>query len=63
MPPAQVAMAWLLSRPAVTAPVMGATKVGHVDDAVSASTLRLSAEECARLEAPYVPHEVQPKRG
>ncbi len=63
VPPAQVAMAWLLSRPAVTAPVMGATKVGHVDDAVSASTLRLSAEECARLEAPYVPHEVQPKRG
>ena len=60
--PAQVALAWLLSRPAVTAPVMGATKVGHIDDAVAATTLTLSAEEVARLEAPYVPHEVQPKR-
>ncbi|GAB1514805.1 aldo/keto reductase [Actinophytocola sp. KF-1] len=62
VPPAQVALAWLLSRPAVTSPVMGATKVAHVEDAAAATTLRLSEEECARLEAPYLPHEVQPKR-
>ncbi len=63
VPPAQVALAWLLTRPTVTAPIVGATKVRHVEDAVAATSLRLSAEECARLEAPYVPHEVQPKRG
>ncbi len=63
VPPAQVALAWLLSRPVVTAPIVGATKVGHVEDAVAATALRLSEEECARLERPYVPHEVQPKRG
>ena len=55
---AQVALAWLLSRPAVTAPIVGATKVGHVEDAVAAEALELTPEEIARLEEPYVPHAV-----
>jgi 1-deoxyxylulose-5-phosphate synthase len=58
VPPAQVALAWLLSRPGVTAPLVGATKVQHVDDAVAAASLELSPEEVARLEAGYRPREV-----
>lgn len=53
LPPAQVALAWLLGRPAVTAPIVGATKVGHLDDAVAAVEVTLSEEEVAKLEAPY----------
>ena len=53
---AQVALAWLLSRRAVTAPIVGATKVGHVEDALAAEALELTPEEIARLEEPYVPH-------
>src|SRR5580765_1733017 len=55
---AQVALAWLLSRSAVTAPIVGATKVGHVEDALAAEALELTPEEIARLEEPYVPHAV-----
>jgi len=55
---AQVALAWLLSRPSVTAPIVGATKVGHVEDALAAEALELTPEEIARLEEPYVPHAV-----
>jgi len=55
---AQVALAWLLSRPAVTAPIVGATRVGHVEDALAAEALELASEEIARLEEPYVPHAV-----
>ena len=55
---AQVALAWLLSRPAVTAPIVGATKVGHIEDALAAEALELTPEEIARLEEPYVPHAV-----
>jgi len=55
---AQVALAWLLSRPAVTAPIVGATRVGHVEDALAAEALELTPEEIARLEEPYVPHAV-----
>ena len=62
LPPAQVALAWLLSRPTVTAPVVGATKLSHIDDAVAATEVTLSAEEIATLEAPYRPHEIMPKR-
>jgi aryl-alcohol dehydrogenase-like predicted oxidoreductase len=58
LPPAQIALAWLLGRPAVSATVVGATKVGHVDDAVAALGVALSDEEIARLEAPYRPHPV-----
>src|SRR6266516_5751252 len=57
-PPAQVALAWLLSRPGVTAPIVGATKLGHISDALAASQLTLTGEETARLEELYVPHPV-----
>jgi 1-deoxyxylulose-5-phosphate synthase len=55
---AQVALAWLLHKPAVTAPIVGATKVEQLDDALSATDLQLSVEEIDRLEEPYVPHAV-----
>ncbi len=55
---AQVALAWLLHKPGVTAPIVGATKVGHVDDALAAEALSLTDEELGRLEEPYVPHGV-----
>jgi 1-deoxyxylulose-5-phosphate synthase len=58
VPPAQVALAWLLHKPGVTAPIVGATKVEHLDDAIAAEKLSLSPEEVARLEEPYVPHAV-----
>ena len=48
----------MLSKPAITAPIVGATKPHHLDDAVAAVDVELSAEEIARLEAPYVPHRV-----
>ncbi len=57
-PPAQVALAWLLSRPGVTAPIVGATRLGHITDALAASQLTLTEEEGRRLEQPYVPHPV-----
>lgn len=56
VPPAQVALAWLLSRPTVTAPIIGATKLQHLDDAVRSLELELSPEETATLEEPYRPH-------
>ena len=57
-PPAQVALAWLLGRPGVTAPIVGATKLGHISDALAAVELSLTEQEAARLEEPYVPHPV-----
>ena len=57
-PPAQVALAWLLGRPGVTAPIVGATKLGHISDALAAVQLTLTEQEAARLEEPYVPHPV-----
>ena len=57
--PAQVALAWLLHQPAVTAPIIGATKMQHLEDAVRGTELTLSSEELARLEAPYRPHPVK----
>jgi len=56
--PAQVALAWLLGRPAVTAPIVGATKLRHLEDALAAVDLTLGADEIERLEAPYRPHQV-----
>jgi 1-deoxyxylulose-5-phosphate synthase len=56
--PAQVALAWLLRQPDVTAPVIGASKMAHLDQAVAALDLALSDEEVRRLEEPYVPHRV-----
>jgi aryl-alcohol dehydrogenase-like predicted oxidoreductase len=58
VPAAQVALAWLLHKPGVTAPIVGATKRSHVEDALAAEELELSAEELARLEQPYAPHPV-----
>ncbi len=57
-PPAQVALAWLLGRPGVVAPVVGVTKPRHLEDAVSSLDVVLGDEECERLEAAYVPHTV-----
>ena len=57
-PPAQIALAWLLSRPAVTAPIIGASRPAHIDDAVAAVELSLGEDDVARLEAPYRPHAV-----
>jgi aryl-alcohol dehydrogenase-like predicted oxidoreductase len=58
VPPAQVALSWLLHKPGVTAPIVGATKAQHVEDALGAEALELSDAEIARLEEPYVPHAV-----
>ena len=58
VPMAQVATAWMLSKPAVTAPIIGATKPHHIDDAVAAVDLVLGDDEIARLEEPYRPHAV-----
>ena len=55
---AQVALAWMLSKSFVTAPIVGATKPHHIDDAVASVDLELSADEIARLEEPYTPHPV-----
>jgi len=57
--PAQVAIAWLLSKPVVTAPIIGATKIEHLDAAIQAVELKLSEEEIQRLESPYQPHAVR----
>ena len=56
VPMAQVALAWLLSKPGVTSPIVGATKPHHLDDAVAALSIKLTPEEVASLEQPYVPH-------
>jgi aryl-alcohol dehydrogenase-like predicted oxidoreductase len=56
--PAQTALAWLLSNPVVTAPIVGATKLHHLEDAIAATDLTLDEKEIERLEAPYVPHRI-----
>jgi aryl-alcohol dehydrogenase-like predicted oxidoreductase len=58
IPRAQVALAWLLARPVITAPIVGATKLQHLDDALASVRVRLSEDEMALLEEPYVPHAV-----
>jgi aryl-alcohol dehydrogenase-like predicted oxidoreductase len=55
-PPAQVALAWMLTKPSITSPIIGATKPRHLEDAVCALSIKLSADEIARLEEPYQPH-------
>jgi aryl-alcohol dehydrogenase-like predicted oxidoreductase len=55
---AQVALAWLLHKPGITAPIVGATKLEHLEDALAAEQLSLSDAEIARLEEPYVPRRV-----
>jgi 1-deoxyxylulose-5-phosphate synthase len=58
VPAAQVALAWLWHKPGVTAPITGATKVEHLEDALAAEQLSLSPDEIDRLEEPYVPHAI-----
>jgi aryl-alcohol dehydrogenase-like predicted oxidoreductase len=58
VPQAQLALAWMLARPGITAPIVGATKPNHLEDAVAALSVKLTPEEMAELEAPYVPHPV-----
>jgi aryl-alcohol dehydrogenase-like predicted oxidoreductase len=55
---AQVALAWLLHKPGVTAPIIGATKLSHLEDALAAIEIELTPEEIERVEQPYVPHPV-----
>jgi aryl-alcohol dehydrogenase-like predicted oxidoreductase len=57
--PAQVAIAWLLSKPAVTAPIIGATKLEHLEAAIQALDVKLSQEEIEMLETPYQPHAIR----
>ena len=58
IPRAQVALAWLLAKPMITAPIVGAIKLHHLDDALASVDVRLSADEIAALEEPNVPHAV-----
>jgi 1-deoxyxylulose-5-phosphate synthase len=58
VPRAQIALAWLLAKPVITAPIVGATKLQHLEDAIASVNLRLSKEEITSLEEPYVPHAV-----
>jgi aryl-alcohol dehydrogenase-like predicted oxidoreductase len=55
---AQVAMAWILQQPVITAPILGATKSSYIDDAIAAMSLKLSADEIKRLEEPYQPRAI-----
>jgi aryl-alcohol dehydrogenase (NADP+) len=56
--PMQIALAWMLAKPGVTAPIIGASKMAHLEEAAAAASLSLSAEEIALLEAPYQPHVI-----
>jgi 1-deoxyxylulose-5-phosphate synthase len=58
IPSAQVALAWMLSKPGITAPIIGATKMQHLEDAVAALSVQLSQDEIQRLEELYIPHPV-----
>ncbi len=55
---AQISLAWMLSKPYITSPIVGATKIEHLDDAIAALSVKLSFEEIKKLEEPYVPHSV-----
>jgi aryl-alcohol dehydrogenase-like predicted oxidoreductase len=57
--PAQVAIAWLLAKPSITAPIIGATKIEHLEAALAAVDLKLGDEDIQQLEAPYQPHAVR----
>jgi aryl-alcohol dehydrogenase-like predicted oxidoreductase len=57
--PAQIALAWLLARPGVTAPIIGSTKIDHLETAIAALEIELSKEEISELESPYQPHPVR----
>ena len=56
--PSQIALAWVLSKPDVTAPIVGASKLQHLDELVAAAEIRLDGQEIALLEASYEPHRI-----
>ena len=55
---AAIALAWLLSKPVITSPIIGATQMNHLEDAVAAVSIKLTSEEIQRLEEIYIPHPV-----
>jgi aryl-alcohol dehydrogenase-like predicted oxidoreductase len=61
LPASQIALAWMYRNPAIAAPVVGATKMNHLDDAIAALSIKLSSEEVDRLEEPYQPHPLAPQ--
>jgi aryl-alcohol dehydrogenase-like predicted oxidoreductase len=61
LPASQIALAWMLRNPAIAAPIVGATKIAHLDDAVAALSVELSSGEIDRLEEPYQPHPLPPQ--
>ena len=56
--PSQIALAWLMSRPGVSSPIVGMTKIEHLDAAIAALEIQLDSQECVWLEEPYVPHPI-----
>jgi aryl-alcohol dehydrogenase-like predicted oxidoreductase len=58
LPPAQIAIAWLLHKPVVTSPIVGATRGSHIDDAIAATNVDLACDEIERLENAYRPYAV-----
>jgi len=58
IPNAQIALAWMLHKPSVSSPIIGATKPHHIEDAVKAVEVKLTDEEVKYLEEPYLPHPV-----
>jgi aryl-alcohol dehydrogenase-like predicted oxidoreductase len=58
IPRAQVALAWLRALPVITAPIVGATKLQHLDDALASVRVKLTGQEITFLEEPYIPHAV-----
>ena len=61
LPASQIALVWMLRNPAIAAPIVGATKINHLDDAVAALSIELSSGEIDRLEEPYQPHPLPPQ--
>jgi aryl-alcohol dehydrogenase-like predicted oxidoreductase len=61
LPASQIALAWMLRNPAIAAPIVGATKINHLEDATAALSIALSSEEIDRLEEPYQPHPLPPQ--
>ncbi|HKI53519.1 MAG TPA: aldo/keto reductase, partial [Anaerolineales bacterium] len=54
----QIALAWMLNKPHITAPIIGTTKMDHLEQAIASLEIKLSEEEMKRLEEPYIPHPV-----
>jgi len=61
LPASQIALTWVLRHPAIAAPIIGAAKICHLDDAIGALSIKLSSEEIDRLQEPYQPHALPPQ--